>query len=205
VIDGFFPPVPAETLVVATAAALSAAGTNWFVFVVLWLMVAAGAVCGDCVTYSLGRWFNAPSWRIFAGRRGQTALNWARRLFGRGAAVLLMVGRFIPVGRVAVNLTAGTIGYPMRRFVMIDSLAAVCWAAYSAGIGLVAGQVTRDNPLAAVVIGVTFSSLVGGLIQWLMNRHYGRQLEVSAGLVADTAEAGDGSENRSTAGPAEPE
>ncbi|MDR2453059.1 MAG: VTT domain-containing protein [Bifidobacteriaceae bacterium] len=176
VIDGFFPPVPAETLIVATAAAhaASAPGTAavWGWALGLWAVSAAGAVSGDCIAFTLGRWFNAPNWRVLRGRKGQTALAWARRVFARGAVPLLMVARFIPVGRVAVNLTAGTIGYPLRRFALVDSAAAACWAAYAVGIGFAAGHLSGDNPLLAVVVGVGFSATLGSLIQWLLNRHY---------------------------------
>jgi membrane protein DedA with SNARE-associated domain len=173
VIDGFFPPVPSETLVVATATVYAAAG-EWWVSAIIWAVGAFGAVCGDCIAFSLGRWFDAPHWRIFQRGKGHAALEWARRLFVRGAAPLLMVARFIPVGRVAVNLTAGTVGYPMRRFVLIDSAAAACWSCYAVLIGFAAGKAMADNPLLAVLIGIAFSVSVGSLVQWLMNRHYGK-------------------------------
>lgn len=175
VIDGFFPPVPAETLIVATAAVYATGGDLWK-GLFLWGVGAFGAVCGDCVAFTLGRWFDAAHWRMFRSGKGHTAMEWARRVFVRGAAPLLMVARFIPVGRVAVNLTAGTIGYPIRRFVLIDSAAAACWALYSVMVGFIAGQVTRENPLLAVFIGVVLSMSVGSLVQWLMNRHYGKTI-----------------------------
>jgi membrane protein DedA with SNARE-associated domain len=174
-IDGFFPPVPAETLVIATAAVYQQSGALWQV-ALLWLLAAAGAVGGDSVAYTLGRVFNATEWRVFNHGKGRSAVELARRTFARGAAPLLMVGRFIPVGRVAVNLTAGTIRYPYRRFLIIDSIAALFWSAYAVGIGYLAGHATGDNPLLGVVVGVAFSASVGSLAQWAINRHYGKSL-----------------------------
>jgi membrane protein DedA with SNARE-associated domain len=186
-IDGFFPPVPAETLIIATAAVF-ASSHQWWPGLVLWVVAAGGALCGDSVAFALGRWFDAPNWGVFRRGKGQAAMEWAGRLFGRGAAPLLIVARFIPVGRVAVNLTAGTVGYPYRRFVLVDSAAALCWAAYSVGIGYVAGKVTGENPLLGVVMGVAFSATVGVGVQWLMNRHYGKP--GGAGVAADPAASG---------------
>ncbi|MDR2564663.1 MAG: VTT domain-containing protein [Bifidobacteriaceae bacterium] len=173
-IDGFFPPVPAETLVVATAAVYSASGM-WWQLLGLWALAAAGAVTGDLVAYSLGRWFNAGEWRVFRRGKGHDAFKWAQRIFARGAAPLLMVARFIPVGRVAVNLTAGTVRYPLRRFVVIDATAGCCWSAYSVGVGSIAGQAVGDNPLLGVLCGIVFAVSLGTLVQWLINRHYGKQ------------------------------
>jgi membrane protein DedA with SNARE-associated domain len=171
--DGFFPPVPAETLVVATAAVYSGAGM-WWEAALLWILAAAGALSGDLVTYSLGRWFNAGQWRVFRQGKGHEAFMWASRMFARGAAPLMMVARFIPIGRVAVNLTAGTVHYPLRRFVLIDSAAGACWAAYSVGVGYIAGQAAGDNPLLGVICGIAFAISLGTAIQWLINRHYGK-------------------------------
>jgi membrane protein DedA with SNARE-associated domain len=173
VIDGFFPPVPAETLVVATSAVYSAAGV-WWKLLIVWPLAAAGALCGDLVAYALGRWFNAGEWRVFRRGKGREAFAWAGRVFARGAAPLMMVARFIPVGRVAVNLTAGTVRYPLRRFVLIDATAAACWGAYSVGVGSIAGQAVGDNPLLGVLCGIVFAASLGSLVQWLLNRHYGK-------------------------------
>jgi membrane protein DedA with SNARE-associated domain len=63
------------------------------------------------------------------------------------------------VGRVAVNMTAGAVGYPHRRFVGLTALAACSWAVYSAAIGLGAGAWFKGHPLGAIAVGV-----VGGLI-----------------------------------------
>jgi membrane protein DedA with SNARE-associated domain len=172
-IDGFFPPVPAETLVVATASVYSAAGW-WPQLLALWALAAAGALTGDLIAYSLGRWFNAGQWRLFRRGKGHDAFLWARRVFARGAAPLLMVARFIPVGRVAVNLTAGAVRYPLRRFILTDAAAGCCWGAYSVGVGSVAGRAVGDNPLLGVLCGIVFAASLGTVVQWLINRHYGK-------------------------------
>jgi membrane protein DedA with SNARE-associated domain len=172
-LDGFFPPVPAETLVIATASIYSGLGW-WWQMLALWALAAAGALTGDLVAYSLGRWFNVGEWRIMSRGKGHEALMWARRVFARGAAPLLIAARFIPAGRVAVNLTAGALRYPLRRFALTDLVAAGCWAAYSVGVGSLAGQTARDNPLLAVLCGIVFAASLGTLVQWLLNRHYGK-------------------------------
>ncbi|MDR2113729.1 MAG: VTT domain-containing protein [Bifidobacteriaceae bacterium] len=187
VIDGFFPPVPAETLVVATAAAFAGSG-QWWQALVLWALAAGGALTGDCIAYTLGQWFNASQWRMFRQGKGHHALQSVRRTFGRGAAPLIMVARFIPVGRVAVNLTAGTVRYPFRRFVVIDGVAAACWAAYSVAVGHIAGKAAGDNPLLGVVIGIVFAISLGTLVQWLVNRHYGKNLPPEPELESEPSE-----------------
>jgi membrane protein DedA with SNARE-associated domain len=173
-IDGFFPPVPAETLVIATAAVYSSSGLWWEAFI-LWALAAAGALTGDCIAYWLGRLFDVGRWSFFRQGKGHTVYHWAQRVFARGAAPLLMVARFIPIGRVAVNLTAGTVRFPFRRFVVIDAAAGICWGAYAVGIGYLAGRAAGEsNPLLAVAVGLVFAASIGSVTQLLVNRHYGK-------------------------------
>src|SRR5690625_2973247 len=76
-IDGFFPPVPSESVVISVAVlAMTGAGPN------LWLLIAAaaaGAICGDLIAYTIGA--KIPIGRIRPLRRlgGQRALARARR------------------------------------------------------------------------------------------------------------------------------
>jgi membrane protein DedA with SNARE-associated domain len=194
VIDGFFPPIPSETLVIA-AASLFAQNADWTPGVkfehglLLALVAAAGALCGDCTAYTFGRVFNATEWRIFRSGKGQAAFAWADRTFRRTGASLLMVARFIPVGRVAVNLTAGAIKYSRRRFVMIDSFAALFWGTYSTGIGFAAGKLV-EQPLLGVAVGIVFAVVVGSVVQHFLNRRFARQDAAEAAALAAAGEAG---------------
>jgi membrane protein DedA with SNARE-associated domain len=93
--------------------------------------------------------------------RAQRSFAWASAELGRRAASLLLVGRFLPIGRVAVNLAAGTTGYPRRRFVALSALAGSAWGAYSVGIGALAGAWFADNQLLGVAVAIGTAVLVG--------------------------------------------
>jgi membrane protein DedA with SNARE-associated domain len=86
-----------------------------------------------------------------------------RALVHRGTPVILGA-RYIPVGRVVVNMSAGALRYPWRRFLPISAVAGVTWAAYSAAIGIVAGQWLEGRPLLSAVIGVAFALVIGLVI-----------------------------------------
>ena len=74
------------------------------------------------------------------------------------------MARYIPVGRVAVNMTAGATGLPHRRFWPLTVLAGACWAAYSVLIGLLAGNAFRDQPMLGATIGVVLALCLGVLV-----------------------------------------
>nr|WP_304661706.1 DedA family protein [Arthrobacter sp. zg-Y238] len=160
-IDGFFPPVPSESLVVALASlALSGAGVN------IWLLIPAaalGAFLGDNLAYLLGRWIGTERFRWMRTPKMRRSFAWARHELDKRSMSLILVARFIPVGRVVVNLTAGATGFPRRRFISLTAISGIVWAAYSVAIGAIAGAWFNEHHLLGVVVGVT-GALVLGLV-----------------------------------------
>ncbi|MEW1961918.1 DedA family protein [Microbacterium sp. NPDC077644] len=162
VIDGFFPPIPSETVLVAAAAvAASTGGTD---ILLLCAVAALGALIGDNIAYAIGRSVGTTRFSWMRRPRVAAAFDMARRALTRSGAPLILGARYIPVGRVAVNMTAGALGYPWRRFLPLSVLAAITWAAYSAGIGLLAGQWFEDQPLLSAVIGIAAALVIGLVI-----------------------------------------
>jgi membrane protein DedA with SNARE-associated domain len=158
-IDGIFPPVPSESVVVALAAiAVSAGAPN------IWLVVAvaaAGAIAGDNIAYLIGRSIGADRFRWMQRPRVAAAFAWARRELDRRGALLILGARYIPVGRVAVNMTAGATGYNHRKFVLYSVVAGISWALYSVGIGALAGQWFHDHTLLAAGLAIVLALLLG--------------------------------------------
>jgi len=162
VIDGFFPPIPSETVLVAAAAvAASTGGTN---LLLLCAVAAAGAMIGDNIAYAIGR--SVGTTRFAWMRRPRVAAMFARaqHTLTRNGALLILGARYIPVGRVAVNMSAGALGYPWRKFLPLSAFAGISWAAYSAAIGLLAGQWLQDQPLLSAVFGIAFALILGAII-----------------------------------------
>ncbi|WP_417511539.1 DedA family protein [Microbacterium sp.] len=162
VIDGFFPPIPSETVLVAAAAvAASTGGTD---LVMLVAFAALGAMIGDNIAYAIGR--SVGTTRFSWMRRPRVAAVFARAQsrLTRSGAPLILGARYVPVGRVAVNMSAGALGYPWRRFLPISVVAAASWAIYSVGIGLLAGKWLVDQPLLSAVIGIAAALIIGIVI-----------------------------------------
>lgn len=180
IVDGFFPPIPSETVVVGAATVAVATGEP-----LLWLLIpvaAAGAVIGDNTAYLLGRALGTTRFRWMHGRRVAATLDWARRGLDRRGALLIFTARYIPVGRIAVNVTAGASGYPARRFVPLSIVAGLAWATYSALFGVVAGQWLHDQPLLAILLAIVIAAGVGFLIDAVLRR----VLRVEAETVGST-------------------
>lgn len=162
VIDGFFPPIPSETVLVAAAAvAVSAGSTN---LVLLCAIAAIGAAIGDNIAFAIGRSIGIRRFSWMRRPRVAASFDWASRALSRSGAGLIIGARYIPVGRVAVNMSAGALRYPRRSFIPLSVVAGALWAAYSACIGLVAGNLVKDKPLLGAVIGIVLALVIGFVI-----------------------------------------
>ncbi|WP_353113430.1 VTT domain-containing protein [Microbacterium sp.] len=159
-IDAIFPPVPSETVLVAGAAATAASG-NWPTLAALCAVAALGAALGDNLAYALGRVIGTNRYRWMRRPRIAAAFEHAQQALGRSGATLIIGARYIPVGRVAVNVSAGALGYPWRRFLPISVIAGLTWAVYGAVIGVLAGSWLADQPLLAAALGVVIAVTVG--------------------------------------------
>jgi membrane-associated protein len=162
VIDGFFPPIPSESVVVGLAAVAATADIPNPLLLIA--TAGAGAFVGDNIAYLIGRGTGTRRWAWMRGPRMQAAFHWAGRELRKRPASLILVARFVPIGRVAVNLTAGATGYPRTKFVGLTVLSAAVWAVYSVAIGLFFGQWFEDNHLLGATIAIVCAIVLGILV-----------------------------------------
>lgn len=163
IIDGFFPPVPSETVLVA-AAAVAASSGQVVALCALGVIAAVGAAIGDNIAFAIGRRVGTTRFSWMRRPRIQAAFAHAQRALDRRSAALILGARYIPVGRVAVNMSAGALGFPWRRFVPLSIVAGISWSALSIAIGLLAGAWIKDQPLLSAVIGVAVALSIGIVI-----------------------------------------
>ncbi|SDM30329.1 DedA family protein [Microbacterium azadirachtae] len=161
-LDGFFPPVPSETVVVGALTMAFATGAQAAPTAVLILFAAGiGAAAGDSAAYAIGRRAGTRRWGWMRRPRVQSALVWAGERLAARPAIPLLVARYIPVGRVAVNMTAGATRLPYRRFLPLSLVAAAGWVGLSALIASVASAWLGHSPLLAAGVGVALSIVLG--------------------------------------------
>ena len=109
-IDGFFLFLPSETAIVGLASVASVSGDPN-----VWLLIvgaSAGAILGDNIAYFLGRKLGTTRFRWMRRPRTAKAFAWAGKELKKRGPILIFTARYIPVGRIAVNFTAGATQFP---------------------------------------------------------------------------------------------
>lgn len=191
-IDGFFPPIPSESVVIALASlAVSTGEPNFWI---LGAVAAAGAFTGDQIAYSIGRRLSVRELRIMRGARQQRALTWAERALAHRGASFIIAARYVPIGRVAVNMTAGAVRYPRPKFTALAAIAAVTWSIYSVALGIGAGVWFHEHPYVAIAVGVAGGLLLGLILDPVItavSERYLRSRAVDGPAAADPGAAGE--------------
>jgi membrane protein DedA with SNARE-associated domain len=178
-LDVLIPLVPSETSVI-TAGVVASTGALSLPLVVA--AAALGAFAGDNTAYFIGwRWGHRVNERFFTSDKARERTKWAERQLDERGGELIIVGRFIPGGRTAVTLSAGTLEYPWRRFVVFDAIAATSWALYAALLGYVGGHAFEQAPWKGLIVALLIGFGVAGaveLVRWIRRR---RSRSASAG------------------------
>jgi membrane-associated protein len=170
-LDALVPVVPSESSVI-TAGVVASSGDLSVPLVVL--AAATGAFAGDNAAYLLGRRVGRRiEARFFSGERGRKQIQWAERQLAERGGELIVIGRFIPAGRTAVTLSAGTLRYPWRRFALFDAAAALGWALYATLLGYFGGRAFDNAPWKGLLLALAIAFAVAGgieLTRWLLKR-----------------------------------
>lgn len=167
---GFF--LPGDSLLFITGALVATGALHlpiWLVAVGVFI----AAVAGDQVGYLLGRRFGP---KIFAREESRlfapTHAARANAFYARFGPKAVILGRFIPVIRTFVPVTAGIGRMKYRRFVTYNVVGGLLWAG-----GIVfAGYFLGGIPIIAahveiIVIGVVLLSLIPAAVAIFRQRH----------------------------------
>lgn len=164
-IDGFLPILPSETLLVALGVVAASSGTpNVYLLI---LAGAVGAITGDQIAYALGRRIGTERFGWMRRKRTQKLFAFARHELNERGAMLIFTARYVPIGRVVVNLSSGATGFSHRRFTVLDAAGCLAWASYSVAIGVLAGAWFHDNQLLGIALSVGLAIIMGYLIDKL--------------------------------------
>ncbi len=186
VLDGFFPPIPSESAVIALAVVAAAPGGPSLTVVIL--VAAAGAWVGDQVAYLIGQLIGTERIPFIRGPRGQRMVGWADTALQDRGAAFIMAARFIPIGRVAVNMAAGALGFSRRRFLPLTAIASLMWAVFQSMIGIVAASWLENSTLLAMAAGIVIGLGLGMLLDKVLSSFAARRAVVAGTEVKVSAD-----------------
>jgi membrane protein DedA with SNARE-associated domain len=166
--DAFLVVVPGEVAVTALGTVAAAHGDPplWAV-----ILIAGGAAfAGDVGCYLTGRLLHPHRWRPLRRPSIQRALDGAAHRLRTHAATAVFTARFVPFGRLAVNLSAGAARVPAPRYLPLAGGAALAWAAFQALVGAAIATIVPGGTVVAVLVSIVLAIAVGWAIDHSLAR-----------------------------------
>lgn len=158
-LSAFLPPVPSTSIYVALGAlSINHSLPNGFLLAVSML---AGAVAGDLAVFELVRRRDIANWRMFNRQGPRKALEASRARMTDNALSWVLTSRFVPLGRLTMNVACAAVPVPFRTFTAYSVAASLLWSAYSVGIGALSGLVPGLSTEWAVLVAIAASLLLG--------------------------------------------
>ena len=105
---------------------------------------------------------------------------------------LIAVARFVPGGRTAVSLTAGTTEFPWRTCALADIVGVSIWSAYNVGLGAIGGTAFEHQTWKGLLLAFGLAAATAGIIEgvrWLLTPQGGNRAGCSRGEAADELSA----------------
>lgn len=167
-VDGVAPLLPSETLMIGLGSLWGQGKAVHGGLVILF--GALGAFAGDVLAYHLGRLIPLAKMPGFRGEKGEKKIRHTQRALIKRGTMYILAARFVPLGRVAVNMTAGAIRYPRNRFIPTSLIACFIWSGYSVFLGMLAGKLVHDSPIIAIAVGIASGILFGKLLDIIMGK-----------------------------------
>ena len=169
-----FPFLPGDSILFIAGTVIAKAGLDVHVLVVV---LAAAAILGDSVNYSVGRYigpkaFERPDSRWFK----QSHLRRTKAFYDRFGGVTIIIGRFVPIIRTFAPFLAGVAGMSYRRFLAFNVIGGIAWIASLVYAGYLFGNIpwVKDN-LSLIVIGIVVVSLVPAAVTFVRERRSARR------------------------------
>ena len=171
-LEALFPPIPSEPVLLAAGVAVER-GTVGAAAAVL--AATTGTTLGATLWYAVARALGEVRLRALVARRGrwlgvrERDLDLALAVFDRHRRTAVFTGRFLPVGRMAVSLPAGTCRMPLPEFLLATALGSAVWCGVVIGLGRLLGQsaglavVQRYDTVLLVLLGLGLVVLAVGL------------------------------------------
>lgn len=132
--------VPATIILLGLGALI---GENGLDFWTVWSAAAVGAICGDCLSYWLGKRFSTRVGDIWPLTRYPGLIPRGQQFFTTYGVPGLFVGRFFGPLRASLPLAAGICAMPILRFQAANVASAFVWAGAMLAPGALGVQVLQ--------------------------------------------------------------
>jgi membrane protein DedA with SNARE-associated domain len=175
-------PFPGETMLIT--AALYAGATHNLEIGLVWAVAAAGAIVGDNIGYSVGRFGGYRLLRRYGSkiRLDEAKLKVGKLVFDRHGGKVVFFGRFVSILRTYAAFFAGANRMVYWHFLVANAAGGIVWSGiYALGFYFAGSVLSRIRGPFDIAIGAGAVVIVVAFVVWL--RRNEKRLEAQAELA----------------------
>lgn len=165
------PFLPGDSLLFVSGT-LAASPTNTINVHLIVLLIAAAAIIGDAVNYTIGRVFGEklfgnPDSKIFR----RSYLDKTHKFYEKHGGKTIILARFVPIVRTFAPFVAGMGHMSYRHFAAYNVIGALLWVMLFTYAGYFFGNLdfVQDN-LKLLIVAIIFVSILPGVIEIVRHR-----------------------------------
>jgi membrane-associated protein len=163
------PFLPGDSLLFVAGAIAAVGGMD---IVVVSATLVAAALCGDNVTYWVGRWLGP---KVFSSGESRWLnkehLQRAHAFYERHGGKTIILARFMPIVRTYAPFVAGIGAMPYMRYLSYCVAGALLWVVSLCTAGYFFGNIPAvKNNLTVVIVAIVFLSVSPAVIAWARSK-----------------------------------
>jgi membrane-associated protein len=166
------PFLPGDSLIFA-AGSLAALDGSPLNIVLLWAILAVGAVLGDTVNYEIGKFIGPKAFTSNSRLLKKEYLERTHAFYEKHGGITIFLARFIPIIRTFAPFVAGVGKMSYRHFISYNFFGGVIWTALFTFGGYFFGNIpfVKDH-FSLVIIAIIVVSVLPGVVEFLKGRSH---------------------------------
>lgn len=144
-------------------------------FKTAWITASLGAFAGDGISFWIGYHYKQKLLKIWPIYKFPKLLNSGQTFFSKWGTLSVFIGRFVGLVRPIIPAIAGMMAMPIRKYIIISTVAAILWSPFYLLPGMLFGNAMGAMSKVAgklALLVVIFVATVA-LIYWLIQLIYG--------------------------------
>jgi membrane protein DedA with SNARE-associated domain len=144
-------------------------------FKTAWITASLGAFAGDGISFWIGYHYKQKLLKIWPIYKFPKLINSGQTFFSKWGTLSVFVGRFVGLVRPIIPAIAGMMAMPLRKYLIISTIAAILWSPFYLLPGMLFGNamgaMSKVAGKLALLVVIFVTTLA--LIYWLMQLIYG--------------------------------
>jgi len=144
-------------------------------FKLAWIAASLGAFAGDGVSFWIGYHYKQRLLKIWPIYKFPKLIDSGQTFFSKWGTLSVFIGRFVGLVRPIIPAIAGMMAMPVRKYIIISTVAAILWSPFYLLPGMLFGNAMGAMSKVAgklALLVVIFVATVA-LIYWLIQLIYG--------------------------------